>query len=339
MGKSFWIEYLCATSTDQFVPIKIDYEGVSTAETFLTRTVEALGRRDGIADKVKHGLSAWFDGVDVDMGPVTLKVASRAIPTSKLLSDVVMSLNNATGRRPVLVCMDEVPLSVRNIALNDSTQTAHEVLQTLRYLRQAAPNMRWIISGSVGFHHVLRLCGATEGDVNDLNNLPLGPLDPDDSRELVQRLLLGIHRSASADAIDMWSALTGGIPYLIHKLANLLDNGDQTEIAPPAVEVAFDDFIADRDESRAVTHLLTRLEPNYAEHAPLARAILDMAATSERPIQPSDIATESGGTGDHLNTVLDWLVDDHYLTERHREFVWRYEVLRTIWRRRRRLER
>lgn len=337
MGKSFWIGHLCAT-TIEFTAIKIDYEGVSTAETFLTRTVEALSQHNSIGVKVKHRLLTLFDGVDVDLGPVTVKTTARATPVSKLLTDVVMSLNNATDQKPVLVCMDEVPLAIRNIAANDSTQTAHEVLQTLRYLRQSASNIRWIVAGSVGFHHVLRLCGASEGDVNDLNNLPLGPLQDDDSRELVQRLLLGIGRSASPQAIDLWIAVTGGIPFLIHKVANLLDDGSDAEIDPAGVEAAFDEFIADRDESRAVTHLLTRLESTYAEHAPLARKILDLAATIDEPIHPFGFDARFDVTVDQVNTVLDWLVDDHYLLERHRKFEWRYNVLRTIWRHRRRLE-
>lgn len=42
MGKSFWMTYFCRT-TDDFVPVMIDYEGVTTAEEFLIRTAEALG--------------------------------------------------------------------------------------------------------------------------------------------------------------------------------------------------------------------------------------------------------------------------------------------------------
>jgi len=90
--------------------------------------------------------------------------------------------------------MDEVPVAIGNIARNEGANEANLLLQTLRALRRRGSRLRWIVCGSVGFHHVLRHCGATQGVLNDLVNLPLGPLEPRDATELAQRLFLGIGR-------------------------------------------------------------------------------------------------------------------------------------------------
>ena len=39
MGKTVWLDVFCAEPGDGFAAVKIDYEGVCTAEEFLLRTV------------------------------------------------------------------------------------------------------------------------------------------------------------------------------------------------------------------------------------------------------------------------------------------------------------
>lgn len=84
----------------------------------------------------------------------------------------------------------------------------------------------------------------------------------------------------------------------------------------------------DRDESRTVTHLLTRLDLFYGDRTATAKTILDEVA--KRSSIPTPELSED-------NDLLDDLVDDHYLVERKGAMSWRYDVLRRIWVHRRRL--
>ena len=88
--------------------------------------------------------------------------------------------------------------------------------------------------------------------------------------------------------------------------------------------------MGDRDESRAVTHLVTRLDPLYGDRVTAAEALLDRIAMEER-VGTADLKSEAG------DGLLDDLIDDHYLLERRGVVTWRYEVLRRIWAHRRRL--
>jgi len=246
MGKTYWMKYFCATTTD-FAPVFIDYEGVRSAEEFMLRTAERLSRERSVPTRAKDLLKVLFDHVELSAGPIKVRPGMRSMAPTQLLADIVLAVNDHAGQQPVLLCLDEVTLAIRNITNNDGAQTAREVLQTLRELQSNAERIRWIVCGSVGFHHVLRQCQATEGDINELNNLALGPLPVDEGSELAERLLMGTGRGYMPAAVPALMEGTGGIPYLMHKVASLMQYRAGA-VSPGEVDQAVADFIADRDE-------------------------------------------------------------------------------------------
>jgi hypothetical protein len=97
---------------------------------------------------------------------------------------------------------------------------ANALLQILRKARsRPGSQLRWVITGSIGFHHVLRKAGSTEGAINDLEMLPCGPLDRDGATELSEALLRGISKPVTADVTDALVTISGAIPFLIQHLA------------------------------------------------------------------------------------------------------------------------
>lgn len=329
MGKTVWLDLFCDDPGDGFEALKIDFEGVQTTGEFLARTVTELSKHRSLPSRAFTKLKALFDNVEVDGGSLTVKrgVSTRA-PTD-LLHEAIRSVDaHLPAGVLFVIAMDEVPLAIRNIAGNEGPDAANHLLQTLRGLRQSGSRLRWIVCGSVGFHHVLRQCGATEGVVNDLVNLPLGPFETSEARELAQRLLLGIERDAGEDAVAALVEHSGGVPFLIHALAHRLHEAGTGRVLAGDVAGAFAHFLDERDESRAVTHLVTRLEPLYGDQAVTAEAILDRVAV-DRSANAASLETDA--------RVLNQLIDDHYLIERDRTVYWRYDVLRRIWRHRRRL--
>lgn len=333
MGKSYWLTAYTSRTAD-FTSVVIDYEGVSSQEEFLLRTVDALRKSEPLkASGLLARLGSLFKDVEVAGGPVKIRVAFQQRTAASLLADVLRAAAESVDRT-LLICMDEVPLAILNIARGEGSQPARELLQTLRLLRQSEPGIRWILSGSVGFHHVLEVCGSTEGDLNDLDGLPLGPLAEDEAIELAQRLLLGIDRAGAEGAVSRLIERTGGIPYLLHKVASLLDNGTRAAVTTDEVDEAFEDFIDEPDEFRAFAHILTRLEPTYGDDAGLARRILDGALSPDGAWSDLSELRASLGDPDRFAAVLDDLVSDHYLVQRGRRIRWRYLTLQYIWARR-----
>lgn len=340
MGKTVWLDVFCADPGPELLAVKIDYEGVRTSEEFLLRTVKGLAAFQGTPAKARARLRALFDGVElggtVPGTPVAVKVGVSMRSATDLLGETVESVaSHLDDGLLLVVAMDEVPIAVDNIAANEDPPAANQLLQALRDLRRRSDlRLRWIVCGSIGFHHILRRCGATEGAINDLVNLPLGPLDVDEARELAARLCLGINRAADAAVVDALVAESGGIPFLIHALTHHLHEAGTGPLSVADVSDAFIAFIDDRDESKAVTHLVTRLDPLYGDRTRVAETILDGVAV-DGPTSVADLM--AAHAGDPVNEILDDLLDDHYLIERQGAVAWRYDVLRRIWVHRRRL--
>ena len=329
MGKTVWLDLFCRDPGEGITAVKIDYEGVNTSEEFLLRTVAGLRSHSGLPAQTFAKLRAMFDGVELAAGPISIKAGLVPRGPLALLSATVRGVEeHLSGDGIFVIAMDEVPIAISNVADSESSEAANQLLQTLRGLRQRRGRLLWIMSGSIGFHHILRHCGATEGSINDLVGLPLGPLEPADAEELAQRLLLGIERTAEEGAVAAMLEHSGCIPFLLHALAHRLHDTDIGTLSAQDVATAFSDFLDDRDESRAMTHLVTRLDPLYGDRAATAELLLDAVALNG-PTVVAKLDAES--------ELLDDLIDDHYLIEGKGMVQWRYDVLRRIWVRRRRL--
>ncbi|MDH4146779.1 MAG: hypothetical protein OEY23_16595, partial [Acidimicrobiia bacterium] len=175
MGKTALLDRLCNHPGVGLTAVKIDYEGVHSQEEFFRRTVSGLRAHQRIRERVEQAVGPYveFEG---KLGPVKIKAAFAAKPANALLVDVIGSVDaRIDAGELVVIAMDEVPLAVGGIVDAEGPAAARQLLEALRQLRRKNPSsIRWIVTGSIGFHHVLRRCGSTEGVINDLVNLPLG---------------------------------------------------------------------------------------------------------------------------------------------------------------------
>jgi hypothetical protein len=329
MGKTCLLERFSYLTRAPWTTIKIDYEGVQTANEFLNRTIDGLRAHEPLRSRVTKSVGSFMENVELGAGPLKVSAAFRQRPPSELLDVAVLRIDSLVkGDERLVLALDEVPLAIENIAKRGTAISADTLLQALRRLRQQTTGIRWIVTGSVGFHHVLRLAGSTEGAINDLANIACGPLDPLWARELATMLLRGIEVEFDDETVTAMVVTSGGIPYHLHHIANTL-RGLVGACTADSVVMAWDAFVHDRDQSRAFTHLLTRIRDYYGVNEASAFKILDAIARSDGPMSATCFEGDDG--------ILDDLVDDHYLLDTPRGLVWRYPVLRDVWMIRRRL--
>ena len=327
MGKTFWMHTFAAREK-RFHCYFIDYEGVFTVNDFLIRTADTLVKGGKLPSRAFQKLKTIFDNCDIEISsPITIKSYHRQTSPHVLLTDILSTLDGEENDVIPLVMMDEVPMAVNNIAEREGAGAAEEILQTLRALRQKTTRVRWIVTGSVGFHHVLRKTNMTQGVLNDLESLPLGPLPRDEADELARRLLLGVGQEPLDDAVNELVAVSGGIPFLLHKLVGALAQRCYTAFSPSDVRECFENFIDDPDEFRWFEHYLTRVTPHYGERAQVADQILRQTLSQTNEWIPVDSLTQ----GEDFSDVLEDLVKDHYLERRGRSVRWRYPALQYIW--------
>jgi len=290
-----------------------------------------------VTEKSRKRLAAMFDGLDeIGAGPISIRPGISSKSATKLLTDTIEAVADHLPEDELLiVLMDEVPLAIGNVADHEGADEANALLQALREARQSERRLRWVLTGSVGFHHVLRKCKATDGAVNDLVNLPLGPLEESEARELATRLLLGIGRDGDQGAIDALVQHSGSIPFLVHLLTHQLEDAGTGVATPGDVTEAFDVLLRDLDASKALTHLLSRVDLHYGPDNAAAEAVLNRLALSGP--QPMDDIDTGGLVERSANELVDDLIRDHYLVENADGIGWRYDVLRIIWIKRKRL--
>ena len=327
MGKTFWMHTFAAREK-RFHCYFIDYEGVFTVNDFLIRTADTLVKGGKLPSRAFQKLKTIFDNCDIEISsPITIKSYHRQTSPHILLTDILSTLDGEENDVIPLVMMDEVPMAVNNIAEREGAGAAEEILQTLRALRQKTTRVRWIVTGSVGFHHVLRKTNMTQGVLNDLESLPLGPLPRDEADELARRLLLGVGQEPLDDVVNELVAVSGGIPFLLHKLVGALAQRCYTAFSPSDVRECFENFIDDPDEFRWFEHYLTRVTPHYGERAQVADQILRQTLSQTNEWIPVDSLMQ----GEDFSDVLEDLVKDHYLERRGRSVRWRYPALQYIW--------
>lgn len=328
MGKTFWMHNFAAQETD-FHCYFIDYEGVFTAHDFLFNTAEALIKERKLPERALNKLKTIFDNCDLEIspGPITLKTYHQQTSPHVLLTKVLAALDDDEDDAVPVVMMDEVPMAINNIADREGASAAEEVLQTLRALRQKTTRVRWIITGSVGFHHTLKKTNMTQGVLNDLESLRFGPLSNEEAKELAHRLLLGVGQDPNEAIIDKLISKTGGIPFLLHKVVGTLARQQYGVFKPSDIEECFEDFIDDPDEFRWFEHYLTRVTPHYGANEKIANKILRQTLSITNKWVPIDSLPQE----DIALEILEDLIKDHYLERRGHSVRWRYPALQYIW--------
>ena len=328
MGKTFWMRTFAARE-QSFHSYFIDYEGTETVDGFLIKTAEVLIRDRSLPLRARKQLETIFDNSEISLskGPLAIKGYFQQTSPHHLLTRVLSALENEDSKTIPIVMMDEVPMAINNIAVHEGTGSAEQLLQTLRALRQETSRIRWIVTGSIGFHHVLRKINTTQGVLNDLNPVPLGPLADKEAEELASRLLLGIEQPLIDTVINELVKVTGGVPFLLHNVVKMLGEGPRNVTRPCDVHDCFEDFIDDPDQFYGLEHFLTRMPSNYDGRARIADDIL-RKALSETNVW---VSIDSLAPNEETAATLDDLVKDHYLERRGLSVRWRYPALQYIW--------
>ena len=341
-GKTALLLRMCHFPSPEAHAVILSFQGVATRAEMAGRALGGIAGHRALGDRVKGKAASFLNRVS-GVGPITLHPSLAEDPIDSL-ERAVAEIDATLGDDELLVlAWDEIPDMVESIAAQEGKPAAVQALAAMRRLRERSERVRWILTGSVGFHHVLPLVGADSTVLNELQNLPLGPLDEAWSRWLAESLLLGITDLPRPEAVDALTSVSGGIPYLLHLVAARLRDQRRSPINAESIEDAFEGCVEDLDESHGVTHFLTRIGKYYGDEGGAARFVLDTLLHGGMTREDlSSMASEEGlalGEGEEFRSLLELLRTDHYLTRSPEPlpvYAWRYPVLARIWRQRRR---
>lgn len=343
IGKTSVLTLLAQDPPEPWDCVVQSFQGVSTTVGLVELALNGVCRHQGLVERARSAVAAFLAGVKatakVEGVEFQLGLPFRDDPIAAL-ERALHDVDDALGDRRLLLAWDEVPDMVAAIADHEGEAAATQALALLRRFREGGGgSIGWLLTGSVGFHHVMRRLGRADL-LNDAENVELGPLDHPWTTWLAHGLLLGAGVEApSPEAVEELATASGGIALLVHLAAKEVRDRRLRAVAPGQLSELLEHALGDLDRGHQMTSLLSRLDLHYGPDAGLAAWLLDQVAARPQSRRELHVTMQSEApatcTYDHLRDVLDWLRADHYLdgpvVDEERRYEWRYPALRRIW--------
>lgn len=279
------------------------------------------------------------------------KIVGIDLPTTDstwrvLLENAFDDLIRIADNRIILMLWDEFPLMLHNLQRKEGDDSAIQLLDHLRALRlKHANHLRFLFTGSVGLHLVLRSlrkAGGTNDPVNDMLSLTVPPMGHQDTCDLAKALLKET-AAAPSQIVALASQIAnevGGFPYYIH---HVVDQLDQLRRKPTLREVssAVENLIYDPHDPANLNYYVTRLSSYYADNErSLALIVLDSMAKHPSPIPVSELLNlckhqNASLLDEQLRDVISILAEDHYIEPRRGagglEYAFRWQLIKKWW--------
>ncbi len=344
IGKTTIIKKLCAEPRSGWVPIFQDLEKHHTALEFalgVYREVEGfLSQRQRMARRAQELLKS-LGGTEIK-GILKLPAFDKQAPWQDILTKSLEDLVEAREKdnERIVLLWDEVPFMLDNISKRESQASAMAVLDTLRALRQELGGLRMILTGSIGFHHVIRsLNDYTNSPLNDAFPLEVPALAPDAACELAAKLIAGENIAtdnpqALAEAL---AQAADGFPFYIHHLAKALKSAKKPA-TPETVEAVLNRQLLDANDPWELHHYRKRITDYYGkDNEQAVLGILDGVAVRPKPVPVNELLAELKNTGvladrERLISLLRLVEQDHYLArDSQGHYHYRFPLLKRWW--------
>jgi hypothetical protein len=267
IGKSSVAQHLAYQPRTGWIVVYIDVEAIDSVEKLIRAIVNAVSKAEALPRKLRNGVVSLLDRIDgASLLGAEINLKDRVTRESYDVLDELI--------------LDELPILAKTLAENSSTKEALLLLRTLRALRSHHKNLRQLLCGSIGLHHLLANSSEITAAVNDLFTIPIGTLETPEAIELAQRLLLGIDRTVAIDDPLLRAIVeaTDGIAFYEHHLVATLQLGGA--ITLDAVKAARKIGVGSSDDPWKTVHYVKRIEEYFGPDADLATAILDGVAKS-----------------------------------------------------------
>ncbi|MGB1110641.1 MAG: hypothetical protein ACPG4N_09810, partial [Gammaproteobacteria bacterium] len=350
IGKTSIIRKMCAEPREGWVPIFQDLEQFHSAGEFAMGVYREVARfltKRKLANRWANELLTKLGGTEV-AGIIRLPGQNGPVPWKEILNSTVKDLVTGCEQQQerLLFLWDEVPFMLDNIKNNEGEDTAMQVLDTLRGLRQTygARNLRMIITGSIGIHHVihsLKEKGYANSPLNDTFAITVTPLAEEDAMLLAERLISGeaiaTEPETYQETITAIAKLADSFPFYIHHIVKNIKLSQATA-TPEMVEQTVKRQLLSADDPWELNHYRERLGTYYGQSREgAAIAVLDALASTENALSTNDLLRELKGIGalderEPLIKLLRLMEQDHYLRRNDDgHYYFQFPLLRRWW--------
>jgi hypothetical protein len=347
-GKTSVMQKMLAEPPGGFCPIKRSLQGITSAEEFVRGLVADVESAAPGVLKKSIGKRLRAAGVKkIATKRVSVEFAPVSEESWKHVVEEVFGALDQEVDAVVVFLWDELPHMISDIAAGAGSRSAREMLDVLRREREEHADVRMVLSGSLGIHHVVDQLLADGGmwvPTHDMLPIDVPPLSPDYAVYLATELMRNerIECDSLGEVAAAVAAEVDNLPYYVHLVVKQLLNRQRTEgarvDASMAVQVVAEAVNSPLDPWQ-LKHYLSRTPVYYREQAELVNQILDIVATSANPPSFEEIRNGLAARGkppekQELSDLLDLLCRDYYI-DLGPQYRFRRELVRRAWRARR----
>ena len=343
IGKTTVMKKMAAEPQQGWLPVYQDLESCHSAAEFSMEVYKQvdhfLSRKSKLARRSKEFLGS-LGGIELGG---TIKLPERAsTPWKEVLTKAIEDLmhENDDGTK-LLFLWDELPFMLMNIRDGEGVQTAMQVLDHLRWLRQTHSGLRMVITGSVGLHHVLTSLkekAYANSPVNDMATVDVPPLAADDATTLALSLidgesLMSPDKPAAAAAIAREADC---FAFYIHHIVRGLKIMEW-DASPENVAKVVATHLMDANDPWELLHYRERIATYYPNHEKEVSLILDELAAQKDNASVADLLSMLKGASqfddrERLLRLLTSMERDHYLKrDEVGTYRFRFPLIRRWW--------
>ena len=344
-SKSTILRLMESNPPPHWICVRTSVQDIRTKSSLAELTLEVLLNHTAVKEQVKQKIRSFGQKtkeIKVNTGVIAFsfqpdfKINAFSVFRS-LLKDVDKQL--AESNQKLVIIWDEFPDAIGNIKKEEGDSVAEDIMSLFRMLREddGSKNIRWILTGSVGFHHILK---GQRKLINDMVIVGVPPLSHEWTCWLAKGLLLGIGIEHSD--VQAISKISGGIPFVLEMLIKYIrDNGLDVPNSDDGARELLIKAACSPEYGINWAPLLERVDHYYEKKKmPIVMEILDIlghdSLNTETLFNNIIIHQRSQGKrigNEDIGSLLTSLIEDHYIqfNSNTGEFSWLHEPLQTIW--------
>jgi hypothetical protein len=326
-----------------WLPVYQDLESCHSATEFAMAVYREIHRFLSGTGKFARRSKEFFGALGgTEIGGVFKLPEKSAASWKDVLTRAIEDLiHENDGDTKLLFLWDEMPFMLMNIRNGEGEQTAMQVLDHLRWLRQTHSALRMVITGSIGLHHVLTSLkekNYSNSPVNDMAPIDVPPLSETDAAVLA-RLLIdgeGLKSSDQAAAAAEIAHEADFFAFYVHHIVRGLKVQD-FDATPANVAKIVASHLVDANDPWQLIHYRERISTYYPNDQKLVSLILDHLAVEQGTVSVSELlAALKGATQfddrERLLSLLSLMERDHYLKrEEDGRYHFRFPLIRRWW--------
>jgi len=344
IGKTTVIKKMVAEPASGWLPVFQDLEGCHSAIDFAMSVYKEIHQFLSTKGKVARRAKEWLTALGgIEIGGLVKLPEKQETNWKDLLSRSVEDLvheNDATGTKLIFL-WDEMPFMLANIRDRQGEQTAMEVLDLLRSLRQTHSGLRMVITGSIGLHHVLTsLKDKNYGNVpvNDMAAIDVPPLEERDAIHLAGLLIdgEGLHSHDKQAAAAAIAHEADCFPFYIHHIVRALKIRGLDAESKNISEVVAGQLVNAHDPWELL-HYRERIPLYYGDDQKAVSLILDKIADKRKTASVDELFAMLKGAitfddRERLLRLLSLMERDHYLKrDQDGRYRFRFPLIRRWW--------